>query len=138
MRFLSDTTTGPLSAPHSPLSSQLPLGLPLSCNCILQDRGGSRGFPCRMAAWLKLLEDHLEVNEKNDPFSEAYLRVLNATGCAGQEALAKKLGIRHSFITDCHRRGEFTPEVLLALVERCNLNPHWIRTGKGKKYLLPV
>lgn len=69
-------------------------------------------------------------------FSAAYDRVLRATGCAGQEELAKKLGLRQSFITDCRRRGEFTPEVLLALVERCNLNPHWVRTGEGKKYLL--
>lgn len=66
-------------------------------------------------------------------FSAAYDRVLKATGCAGQEELAKKLGLRQSFITDCRRRGEFTPEVLLALVERCNLNPHWVRTGEGEK-----
>ena len=67
-------------------------------------------------------------------FSAAYDRVLKATGCAGQEELAKKLGLRQSFITDCRRRGEFTPEVLLALVERYRLNPHWVRTGEGEKW----
>lgn len=70
-------------------------------------------------------------------FPEAYSRILKATGCARQEELAETLGIRQSFITDCHRRGEFSPEVLLALVERCSLNPHWVRTGRGQKYILP-
>ena len=67
-------------------------------------------------------------------FSATYDRVLKATGCADREDLAKKLSIRQSFITDCRRRGEFTPEVLLALVEQCGLNPHWVRTGEGEKY----
>ncbi|WP_407844175.1 helix-turn-helix domain-containing protein [Desulfovibrio falkowii] len=77
-----------------------------------------------------------KANFAPDTFSEAYARILNSVGCGGQEDLANKLGVRQSFITDCRRRGEFTTEVLLALVERCHLNPHWVRTGRGQKYLL--
>ena len=77
-----------------------------------------------------------KANFDSDTFSEAYARVLKATGCACQKELAKKLGVRQSFITDCCRRGEFTSEILLALVERCGLNPRWVRTGEGEKYLV--
>ena len=66
--------------------------------------------PSRIADWLKAIV------KNDDTFSAAYARVLKDTGCACQEELAKKLGVRQSFITDCHRRGEFTPEILLALV----------------------
>jgi|GEM_PF-5362414 len=76
------------------------------------------------------------INFDSATFSEAYARVLNSVGCGGQKDLANKLGIRQSLIADCRRRCKFTPEVLLALVERCRLNPHWVRTGEGEKYLV--
>ncbi|WP_165066748.1 helix-turn-helix domain-containing protein [Desulfovibrio sp. ZJ200] len=67
-------------------------------------------------------------------FSDAYARILKATGCDGQAELAKELAISPAVISDSRRRGEIRPEILLALLERWGLNPNWIRTGKGRPY----
>lgn len=68
------------------------------------------------------------------PLFDAYARILKATGCDGIEDLARRLSISPTLISDSRRRGEFTPEILLALLEKEGLNPHWVRTGKGRPY----
>lgn len=68
------------------------------------------------------------------PFSDAYARILKATGCDGQEDLSQTLGISQAIISDSRRRGKVSPEILLALLEEFALDPHWIRTGEGARY----
>lgn len=61
-----------------------------------------------------------------EAFSEAYARILKATGCTEQTELIQELGIFN-----------ISPDILLALLERFGLNPHWVRTGEGEQYLVP-
>lgn len=68
------------------------------------------------------------------PLFDAYARILKATGCDGIEDLARRLGISPTLISDSRRRGEVSPEILLALLEKEGLSPEWIRTGKGRPY----
>lgn len=69
-----------------------------------------------------------------EAFSEAYARILKATGCDGQEDLTRELGISQALISDSRRRGEISPAILLALLEQFNLDPQWVRTGKGERH----
>ena len=68
------------------------------------------------------------------PLFDAYARILKATDCDGIEDLARRLGISPTLISDSRRRGEVSPEILLALLEKEGLSPEWIRTGKGRPY----
>lgn len=70
-------------------------------------------------------------------FSDAYARILKATGCDGQEDLSQTLGISQALISDSRRRGKVSPEILLALLEEFALDPHWVRTGEGSWYFDP-
>ncbi len=70
-------------------------------------------------------------------FSDAYARILKATGCDGQEDLSQTLGISQAIISDSRRRGKVSPEILLALLEEFALDPHWVRTGEGSWYFDP-
>ena len=67
-------------------------------------------------------------------FSDAYTRILEATGCDGQADLAQELGIPQALISDSRRRGEIRPEILLALLEQFAFAPHWICTGEGQRH----
>ena len=69
-----------------------------------------------------------------EAFSEAYARILKATGYAGQAELAQRIGVRQAAISDSRRRGEISPAILLALLEQFNLDPQWVRTGKGERH----
>lgn len=69
-----------------------------------------------------------------ETFSEIYARILKGTGCDGIEDLPRCLGISQALISDSRRRGEVSPEILLALLEKEGLSPEWIRTGKGRPY----
>lgn len=65
----------------------------------------------------------------------ALCRVFEATNCRTQEELASLLGIRQSAISDAKRRGSVPSEWLVCLFRLRNVNPEWILTGCGPKYL---
>lgn len=54
-----------------------------------------------------------------EAFSEVYARILKGTGCDGIEDLARTRGISPALISDSRRRGDVSPEILLALLEIC-------------------
>jgi hypothetical protein len=70
---------------------------------------------------------------------EAFLRHLReATGIRTQIELAEELGIRQSSISDAKRRGQIPAAWLLTLLYKRGLNPVWLTTGQGARYLAPA
>jgi hypothetical protein len=67
----------------------------------------------------------------------AYQRICDVTGRATQVELAEELGIRQSSISDAKRRASLPASWLLTILQRYQVNPHWILTGSGCKYMLP-
>ena len=70
-------------------------------------------------------------------FSEAYARMCEILGVRTQVELAETLGIRQSSISDAKRRDAVPACWLLTLLERYQINPSWLLTGAGAKYLVP-
>ena len=62
-------------------------------------------------------------------------RVFEAADCRTQEELARILGIRQSAISDAKRRGSVPSEWLVCLFRLRNVNPEWVLTGCGPKFL---
>lgn len=62
-------------------------------------------------------------------------RIRELTGARTQVEMATLLGIRQSSISDAKRRGTCPPEWQMQFV-RNGLNPVWILTGEGPKFLL--
>lgn len=62
-------------------------------------------------------------------------RVFDAAECRTQEELARILGIRQSAISDAKRRGSVPSEWLICLFRLRNVNPEWVLTGCGPKFL---
>jgi hypothetical protein len=63
-------------------------------------------------------------------------RITEITGARTQVELAGILDIRQSSISDAKRRGSMPSDWGLTLLEKYGVNPRWIRTGEGGKYLL--
>ena len=70
--------------------------------------------------------------------NEAYDRILEATGCGNQRELAARLDVPESEISDSRRRGIVSEKILLALVEKFQVNPQWVRTGEKPRYMTYV
>lgn len=71
---------------------------------------------------------------------DEYSRILVALGLRTQVEVAAFLGVRQSSISDALRRND--PDGVPAgwkirLLETEGLNPHWIQTGEGPKYMVP-
>lgn len=64
-------------------------------------------------------------------------RVFEAAGCKTQIELAIILNIRQSSISDAKRRSAIPAEWLIKLLKLKGINPEWILTGEGSKYLIP-
>lgn len=62
-------------------------------------------------------------------------RVFEAANCRTQEELANLLGIRQSAISDAKRRGSVPSEWLVCLFRLRNVNPEWVLTGCGPRFL---
>lgn len=73
---------------------------------------------------------------KSNTFSAAYERILEVTSAKTQTQVAGVLGIRQSSIADGKRRGSLPAEWLLTLLKRYSVNPTWIETGEGSKFLV--
>ena len=62
-------------------------------------------------------------------------RVTEATGINSQNELANALQINRSAITQAKKLNAIPPKWLLQLYRRYGLNPDWLETGRGSKYL---
>lgn len=74
-------------------------------------------------------------NTKN--FNAAFARICEVSGMKTQTELAEYLGIRQSSISDAKRRGSIPAQWLLSILNNEGVNPAWILTGNGAKYLVP-
>lgn len=68
----------------------------------------------------------------------AYNRIKEATGASTQEQLAEILEIRQSSISDAKKRNSIPEGWLVVLLKKFSLNPEWILTGQGDRYLVPA
>ncbi len=75
-------------------------------------------------------------------FEQVFGRVVQATGIASQTGLAEVLGVSPSAVSDAKKRGKFSAEWLLKLLEKQGINPVWLKSGAGPERLgaagLPV
>ena len=79
-----------------------------------------------------MTEDFLPYGDTPDTsFESQYKRLLKATGCGTQTALASVLEVRQSAISDAKRRKAVPAGWLLKLFEKKRINPDWVRTGVG-------
>lgn len=62
-------------------------------------------------------------------------RMKTALGLKTQSALAEVLGVRRAAVSDAKRQGRVPSEWLLKLCRSHGLNPYWIETEKGAKYV---
>jgi len=65
-------------------------------------------------------------------------RVFETAECKTQVELAELFEIRQSSISDAKRRKSIPAEWLIKLLRLKGINPDWILTGEGPKYLQPV
>lgn len=72
-----------------------------------------------------------EIMDESTPLS----RVFEAATCRTQEELAGLLGIRQSAVSDAKRRKSVPSEWLVCLFRLRGVNPEWVLTGCGPKYL---
>ena len=68
----------------------------------------------------------------------ALKRVFEAAGCRTQADLAEFFGIRQSSISDAKKRKSIPAEWLVKLLQHKSINPEWILTGQGSRYLRPT
>lgn len=62
-------------------------------------------------------------------------RASEAAGCRTQFELADFLGVRRASISDAKRRGSIPSEWLLTLLRKKRINPAWVLTGEGSRFL---
>lgn len=74
----------------------------------------------------------------HDGYYGAFSRVFKSAECETQVELARFLGIRQSAISDAKRRNTIPAEWLIKLLRFKGINPEWILTGFGPKYLAPA
>ena len=70
--------------------------------------------------------------------SSAFQRFYVAAECRTQIELAHFLGIQQSSISDAKRRGAVPAEWLLKLLRYKGINPDWVLTGEGPRYMRPL
>ena len=68
---------------------------------------------------------------------EKLSRIHEIAGTRRQTELAEWLGIRQSSISDAASRDALPAGWLITALEKTQVNPSWIMTGKGAKYLVP-
>ena len=71
-------------------------------------------------------------------FDAAYARICEVCGMKTQTEPSAYLGIRQSSISDAKRRMMIPAAWLLTLLTREGVNPAWILTGGGSKFLVPA
>lgn len=71
-------------------------------------------------------------------FDAALDRILKSTGTRTQVELTALLGIKQSSISYAKKRGNIPSDWLLKLYRSHGLNPDWLLTGEGPRYLAPA
>lgn len=69
--------------------------------------------------------------------AEAFLRFIEAAGCTTQEELAAFLCIRQSSVAHAKRRNVVPAAWLITLLREKGVNPEWVISGTGARYLAP-
>ncbi|WP_051677206.1 helix-turn-helix domain-containing protein [Maridesulfovibrio frigidus] len=85
-------------------------------------------------------KDRTVTDDQLRAFLESLTRFKEGVGLgpnATQVQVADKLGIRQSSISDAKRRASMPSEWLLKALEVSGMNPKWIRSGEGAKFLVP-
>ena len=104
--------TGRHVSGHSPNSSgtatEKPLEAPASRGFSFWPKTDERPSPIALARRATM----------DAAFSDACVRILNVTGCAGQAEPARRMGARQAAISDSRRRGQTGSEILPALLKR--------------------
>ena len=75
---------------------------------------------------------------KRHEFDAAYARIREVCGVSTQTEASAYLGIRQSSISDAKRRVAIPAAGLLTILAREGVNPTWILTGEGSKFLVPA
>ena len=68
---------------------------------------------------------------------EVFDRVFEAVGCQTQVELAEVFEIRQSSISDAKRRNSIPSDWLFKLLRLRQINPEWVLTGQGSRFLVP-
>ena len=70
-----------------------------------------------------------------ESFESVLARIAETTGATTQEQLAELLGVRQPSVSDAKRRDRIPAGWLLTLLRKFRLNPDWMLTGLGARYL---
>lgn len=71
---------------------------------------------------------------KGTSFKAQLQRIKEATKCSTQVALARFFNVSHSSVSIMIKNETLSANILLKLVEKLQINPGWIRTGRGRKF----
>ena len=119
--------TGRHVSGHSPNSSgtatEKPLEAPASRGFSFWPKTDERPSPIALARRATM----------DAAFSDACVRILNVTGCAGQAEPARRMGARQAAISDSRRRGQTGSEILPALLKRLGLAPQYGRSAHARQ-----
>lgn len=86
-----------------------------------------------------MTEDALPYGDMPDTsFASQYKRIFEAADCCTQAQLAAVLEVRRSSISDALRRKIVPRTWPEKLLQKKGVNPEWIRSGTGPKYLAPA
>lgn len=75
------------------------------------------------------------MQELKSGFDSFFRRISEAAGISSQNELACLLGVNRSAITQAKKRGVIPEKWILNLSRSFRLNPDWIETGQGPKYI---
>ncbi len=65
----------------------------------------------------------------------SFERFSDAVGCRSQKELADMLGVRQALVVDARKRDSIPASWLRRLQCARGVNPHWVLTGEGPKYM---
>ncbi|WP_051363982.1 helix-turn-helix domain-containing protein [Oleidesulfovibrio alaskensis] len=68
-------------------------------------------------------------------FDSQFARIFEVAECRTQLELAEFLNIKQSSVSDAKRRQTVPSEWLVKLFEKKRINPEWLRTGIGGKFV---
>lgn len=69
-------------------------------------------------------------------YNEVYIRMLAVAKVTTQVEIAEVLKVRQSSVSDAKRRDKVPAGWFLVFLEEYGINPAWLRTGQGPKYLV--
>ena len=76
--------------------------------------------------------------DKSEFFDGVFGRISKETGVCTQVGIADLLDIKQSSVSDSKKRGNIPSDWLLKLYRSHGLNPDWLLTGEGPRYLAPA